>query len=120
MYFRIDRKKKLPISTILLALGFSKEKIIETFYTTNKFYYNSDKKNWTTEFNPNNFKRPIKLSYDLIDANNDKKILGKGEKLNIVIANKLKEKGLKNISVNNDQVIGNYLSKGVKERMVKF
>ena len=75
-----------------------------------------NKKNWTTEFNPNNFKRPIKLSYDLIDAKNNKKILGKGEKLNIVIANKLKEKGLKNISVNNDQVIGNYLSKGVKDK----
>ena len=36
----------------------------------------------------------IKLSYDLIDAKNNKKVLGKGEKLNIVIAKKLKEKGL--------------------------
>ena len=33
LYFRIDRKKKLPITTILFALGFSKEKIINTFYT---------------------------------------------------------------------------------------
>ena len=62
------------------------------------------KKNWITDFDPENFKRPIKLSYDLIDANNDKKILSKGEKLNIVIAKKLKEKGLKNISSNNDEV----------------
>ena len=35
LYFRIDRKKKLPITTFLFALGFSKEKIIETFYSTN-------------------------------------------------------------------------------------
>ena len=28
MYFRVDRKKKLPITSILFALGFSKEKII--------------------------------------------------------------------------------------------
>ena len=33
LYFRIDRKKKLPITTILYALGYTKEKIIETFYT---------------------------------------------------------------------------------------
>ena len=39
LFFRIDRKKKLPISTILFALGFDKEKIINTFYTTSKFNY---------------------------------------------------------------------------------
>ena len=73
LYFRIDRKKKLPITTILFALGFSKQKIIETFYTTNKYTYNQDKKNWTTDFEPENYKRPIKLSYDLVDALNGKK-----------------------------------------------
>ena len=31
LYFRIDRKKKLPITTILYALGFNQEKIINTF-----------------------------------------------------------------------------------------
>ena len=39
------------------------------------------------------------MSYDLIDSKNNKKILGKGEKLNIVIAKKLKEKGLSSISI---------------------
>ena len=47
-------------------------------------------KNWTVNFNPENYKRPIKLSYDLVDAKNNKKILTKGEKLNIVIAQKIK------------------------------
>jgi len=32
LYFRIDRKKKLPISTILFALGLDRDKIINTFY----------------------------------------------------------------------------------------
>ena len=44
LYFRIDRKKKLPITTILYALGFNKDKIIETFYTTNKYTYNPETK----------------------------------------------------------------------------
>ena len=72
LYFRIDRKKKLPISSILFALGFSIEKIIETFYTTSKFKYNSDKKHWITNFIVENYKRPIKLSHDLVDANSGK------------------------------------------------
>ena len=54
LFFRIDRKKKLPISTLLLALGFTKNKIIETFYSTNKYTYNSETKNWNTDFNLEN------------------------------------------------------------------
>ena len=114
LFFRIDRKKKLPITTFLYALGYSKDKIINTFYSSNKYYYNKEKKNWTTDFNLENYKRPIKLSYDLIDASNGKKILGKGEKLNIVLAKKLKEKGLTTISISNDQIVGMYLGKDVK------
>ena len=74
LYFRIDRKKKLPITTILYALGFSKEKIINTFYTKNKYSYNSEIKMWETNFDPENYRRPIKLSFDLIDSKNNKKI----------------------------------------------
>ena len=84
------------------------DKIIETFYTTNKYSYNAETKSWVTDFNLENYKRPLKLSYDLIDAKNNKKILSKGEKLNIVIAKKLNEKGLKSITVSNDQIIGKY------------
>ena len=116
LYFRIDRKKKLPITTFLYALGFSKEKIIETFYSTNKYSYNVETKSWITDFDLENYKRPLKLSYDLIDAKNNKKILGKGEKLNIVIAKKLREKGLSSISIPNEQVVGKYLGKDIKEK----
>ncbi len=113
--FRIDRKKKLPITTFLFALGYSKDKIIDTFYSTNKYTFDNQTKNWLTDFNVDNFKRPIKLSYDLIDAKNNKKILSKGDKLNIVIAKKLKEKGLNTIAISNEQIIGRYLGKDVKD-----
>ena len=114
LYFRIDRKKKLPITTFLFALGFTKNKIIETFYSTDKYSYNKETKNWTTNFNLDNYKRPIKLSHDLVDAKNNKKLLAKGEKLNLVIAKKLKEKGLSSILVPNEQIIGKYIGKDIK------
>ncbi len=119
LYFRIDRKKKLPITTILFALGYTREKIIQSFYSTNEYFYNEENKSWTTEFVPENFKRPIKLSYDLIDSNNKKKILSKGEKLNFVIAQKLKEKGLKSVLISNEEIIGKYLAKEIKKKMEK-
>jgi len=116
LYFRIDRKKKLPITSILFALGYTKEKIINTFYTTNKFTLNADNKFWSTDFVPENFKRPIKLSYDLIDSKNKKKILSKGEKLNLIIAKKLQEKGLKSILISNEEIVGKYISNDIKDK----
>ena len=116
LYFRIDRKKKLPITTFLLALGYTKNKIIDTFYSSNKYYFNKETKNWTTDFILENFKRPIKLSYDLVDAKSNKKVLSKGEKLNIVIAKKLQEKGLKEIFISNEQIIGKYIAKDIKDK----
>ena len=81
----------------MYALGFSKEKIINTFYSVGKYIFNANCKMWVTDLNPEIYKRPIKLSFDLIDSKNNKKVLAKGEKLNFVIAKKLQEKGLKSV-----------------------
>ena len=50
LYFRIDRKKKLPITTILFALGLTKEKIIKNFYSTSKYDYDEKNNKWVTTF----------------------------------------------------------------------
>ncbi len=111
LYFRIDRKKKLPITTILFALGLTKEKIIKNFYSTSKYIYDEKNNKWITIFDIHNYKRPVKLAFDLIDAKNNKKLLSKGEKLNFIIAKKLEEKNLKEIFVTNEELIGKYTSK---------
>ena len=116
LYFRIDRKKKLPISTILFSLGLSREEIVNTFYTVNKYNYNSESKMWITNFDPENYKRPIKLPYDLIDSKNKKKILLKGEKLNLIIAKKLQEKGLNSILTSNEEIVGKYSANDIKDK----
>ena len=104
-----------------MHLGYSKDKIINTFYSTNKYSYNKETKSWITDFNLENYKRPIKLSYDLIDAKNNKKVLGKGEKLNIVIAKKLKEKGLNKLfQFQMIKLSANILEKILKIKMEKY
>ena len=116
LYFRIDRKKKLPISTILYSLGLKRDEIIENFYSSNLFQYDKNNKMWSTIFSPDNYKRPIKLSFDLIDAKTKKKILNKGDKLNFIVANKLKEKGLTNILIDNSEVIGKYIAADINDK----
>ncbi len=116
LYFRIDRKKKLPITTILFALDLSKEKIIKSFYTTNKYSFDEKNNKWITNFDVDKFKRPVKLGFDLVDAKTNKKILSKGEKLNIVIARKLEEKGLKEIFITNEELISKYTAKDIVDK----
>ncbi len=116
LYFRIDRKKKLPITTLLYALGVSREEVIENYYSQDQFTYEKSSKMWNTKFIPENYRRPVKLSYDLVDAKSNKKFLDKGEKLNLVIANKLKEKGLTNIILSTNEIIGKYIAHDIKEK----
>jgi len=116
LYFRIDRKKKLPITTLLYALGVTREQVIENYYSQDLFTYEKNSKMWSTKFIPENYKRPVKLPYDLVDAKSNKKFLNKGEKLNLIIAKKLKDKGLTNILISNNEIIGKYIAHDIKEK----
>ncbi len=109
LHFRIDRKRKLPITTLLYALGYKREEILDLFYNFNTFHYNQKLKSWKTKFNPEDYRRPIKLKDDLINFANEKKALKKGSKINFVIAKKLFDEGLKHILVTSDFFIGKYV-----------
>ena len=98
LYFRIDRKRKLPITTLLYALGYKRNEILDLFYEFRNYSFDKNKKKWQTKFDPNNYKRPIKLRSDLINSSDGKKILKKGSKINFIIAKKFFDEGLKNIS----------------------
>ena len=56
LYFRIDRKRKLPITTLLYATGYKKKEMLDLFYDFKVFHLDKIKKNWETKFNPNDYK----------------------------------------------------------------
>ena len=63
------------------------------------YTFDKERGKWQTKFNPENYKRPIKLRTDLINSKNEKKILKKGSKINFAIAKNLFDEGLKNVFV---------------------
>ena len=79
---------------------------LETFYQFKTYEYLKEKKLWQTKFDPNDYKRPIKLKTDLINSRDGKKILKKGSKINFIIAKKLHEDWVKNISFTSDYFLG--------------
>ncbi len=119
LYFRIDRKRKVPITTLLYALGYDKKEILELFYDFKNFNYDTETKKWKTKFDPEDYRRPIKLRTDLVNASNEKTELKKGSKINYVIAKKIFDSGLKNILVSSDYFIGKYIKSNISDTNTK-
>tara|TARA_B100000686_G_scaffold317724_1_gene366773 strand:- start:1380 stop:5474 length:4095 start_codon:yes stop_codon:yes gene_type:complete len=109
LYFRIDRKRKLPITTLLYAIGYKRNEILDLFYDFKIYNFDKKVKKWQAKFDPNDYKRPIKLRTDLVNAKDEKKVLKKGSKINFIIAKKLFDEGLKHIAYTSDYFLGKYI-----------
>jgi DNA-directed RNA polymerase subunit beta len=113
LYFKIDRKKKIFASTLLLALGFTKPEIVNEFYDKDIFTFDSKTGKWKTKFNLENYKAK-NFSEEVIDAKTGKVVVSLGEKINYLNAKKLSDDGLKDILVSQESLYGKFLHKDVK------
>jgi DNA-directed RNA polymerase subunit beta len=113
LYFRIDRKRKLPVTTLLYALNYKRDEILDLFYDFKTFSLDKENNKWKAKFDHADYKRPIKLKDDLINAKDGKKILKKGSKINFLIAKKLFDDGLKQILVTSDYFLGKYIKSDI-------
>jgi len=113
LYFRIDRKKKIFASTLLMALGFSKSDIVNEFYQKETFTFNQKTSKWKTKFNPENYKTK-NFSEEVTDAKTGKIVIKLGDKINYITAKKLSNDGLKDIFVTHESLFGKFLHKDIK------
>src|ERR671928_424936 len=109
-YARIDRRRKIPATSLLLALGLDGEEILNTFYSRNVF--TRDKQGWRRPFDPQRL-RGFKAEADLIDADSGEVILEAGKKLTVRQARQLAEKGLKALRVTDEELIGHYIAEDI-------
>ena len=107
VYARIDRRRKIPVSSLLMALGMDGEDILSTFYT--KSFYKRDGKGWRVPFQPETLKGQ-KVLADLIDADSGEVVVESGKKLTPRLLKTLSEKGLKALRQSDDDLYGNYLA----------
>ena len=113
LYFKIDRKKKILASTLLIALGYSKSEIVNEFYESEKFTFDTKSEKWKTKFNPENYKAK-NFSEEVVDAKSGKVVIKLGEKINYLNAKKLSNDGLKDILVAKESLFGKFLHKDIK------
>ncbi len=108
VYVRIDRRRKLPATTFLYALGMDGEEILTTFYDTTG--YEKREGGWATEYRPDRW-RGVKPDFPLIDADTGEEVAKAGEKISARNAKKLADAGLKTLLLAPDALIGRFLAR---------
>ncbi|MGC1446423.1 MAG: DNA-directed RNA polymerase subunit beta, partial [Xanthobacteraceae bacterium] len=107
VHARVDRRRKIPVTSLLYALGLSGEEILNTFYK--QVPYKRTKDGWRVPFDANRM-RGYKAISDLVDADTGKVVLEEGKKLTVRSARQLAEKGLKALRMTDPELIGHYVA----------
>jgi DNA-directed RNA polymerase subunit beta len=107
IYARIDRRRKLPVTTLLYALGMQGDEVLNSFYKS--VPHKLGKEGWTTPYNPERFKG-IKPATDLVDAKSGEVVVEAGKKITPRLARKLAEDGVKELLARDEDLYGQYLA----------
>ena len=112
VYARIDRRRKLPVTTLLYALGLDQEGIMNAYYDTVD-YKLKKKKGWVTKFFPERV-RGTRPTYDLIDAKTGEVICEAGKKVTPRAVKQLIDEGnVDNLLVPFDQIVGKFVARDI-------
>ncbi|MGI9482322.1 MAG: DNA-directed RNA polymerase subunit beta [Hyphomicrobiales bacterium] len=109
VHVRIDRRRKLPVTTLLLALGLDSEEILHFFYDTVTYKRAPKDVGWKTPFVPERY-RGIKPASDLVDAKTGNVVVEAGKKVTPRLARKLAEEGLKELLVQDADLHGQFVA----------
>ncbi|HYA74913.1 MAG TPA: DNA-directed RNA polymerase subunit beta, partial [Roseiarcus sp.] len=107
VYARIDRRRKIPVSSLLFALGLDAEEILSTFY--NRVIYTRAKEGWRVPFDAERMKG-VKATVDLVDADTGEVVVEAGRKLTARSARQLSERGVKALRVQDADLYGQYIA----------
>jgi DNA-directed RNA polymerase subunit beta len=107
VYARIDRRRKIPATSVLYALGMDGEEILSAFYRTITFV--RDKDGWRQPFDADRMKG-LKASVDLLDAETGEVIVEAGKKLTVRAARQLTERGVKFLRGQDEDLCGQYIA----------
>jgi DNA-directed RNA polymerase subunit beta len=102
---RIDRKRKLPVTALLYALGLDSEQILNHFYNTVTYVRAAG--GWEVPYVAENW-RGQKPMYDVVDGKSGEVIFPSGQKISPRAANKAEKDGLKGLLIPTEEIFGRY------------
>ena len=113
VFARIDRRRKLPVTTLLYAIGMDQEAIMTAYYNTVDFKFDKKSKGWVTKFFPERV-RGTRPTFDLIDAASGEVLVAAGEKVTPRAVKKLIDEGsVKELLVPYKHIVGKYVARDI-------
>ncbi|EEW60085.1 DNA-directed RNA polymerase subunit beta [Epibacterium sp. DP7N7-1] len=112
VFARIDRRRKLPVTTLLYALGLDQEGIMDAYYNTVDFKLEKSR-GWVTPFFPERV-RGTRPTYDLVDAATGEIICEAGKKVTPRAVKKMIDEGtITELLVPFEHIVGKYVAKDI-------
>ena len=108
LYMRINKRRKVPVTIMFRALGYSKQDILKLFYPIQTI--NVADNNFTIDFNAADYSG--RLGYDLLDVNG-KVLVNAGKRLSVKKAQKFVEDGLKTVQYPLEVLLERYLAEPI-------
>ncbi len=108
LYFRVDRRRKMPATILLKAIGLNPEQILANFFVFDTFRLMND--GAQLELVPDRLRGDI-ARFDVIDRDG-RVIVAKDKRINARHIREIETAGLKHVSVPDDYLIGRTLSQG--------
>jgi DNA-directed RNA polymerase subunit beta len=109
LFFRVDRRRKMPVTILLKALGYSPEQILELFFQFDAFHVLGEGAQF--EVVPERLRGEI-ARFDITDKSG-KTIVAKDKRITAKHIRDLEAAGLKRISVPDDFLLGRTLATNV-------
>ncbi len=112
IYTRIDRRRKLPVTILLRALGMTNEEILDTFFETSKI--DLLKGGAKTEVIPERLRGETAL-FDITDKKGTV-IVQSGKRITARHVKLIGEAGMKSMDVPDEYLIGKIIAKGIVDK----
>ena len=109
LYFRIDRRRKMPVTILLKALGFTPEQILDMFYDRESYHLSKD--GVQTDLIPARL-RGETAKFDLVDKDG-KVLVQKGKRINAKNIRDIIAADIKWLEVEPESLIGKVLAADV-------
>ncbi|MBY0578693.1 MAG: DNA-directed RNA polymerase subunit beta [Burkholderiales bacterium] len=112
LYFRVDRRRKMPVTTLLKAIGYTPEQILAEFFVNDTFHL--DKSFVEFELVPDRLRGEI-ARFDIVTTAG-KTIVAKDKRITVKHIREMQESGIDRLGVPDEFLIGRVLAGNVIDR----
>jgi DNA-directed RNA polymerase subunit beta len=112
LFFRVDRRRKMPVTTLLKAIGLSNEDILKQFFVFDTFHLSP--KGFDLEFVPERLRGEM-ARFD-IHGKDGKVVVPKDKRITARHVRELADSNVKRIAVPSDYIVGRSLASNVVDK----